>query len=118
MESKHPVDHAKVSFELANPGLTCYPSYLNAMVEGHSYRVETYALPLRDGVFPGLCMERQFIKRLCVEGVELVELQRANGSRHVIAASGIERISPLGRPNLEPDTLRQSASATGTGKKT
>lgn len=86
--------------------MACYPTHLNAMVQGLAYRLETYALPLRDGVFPGLSMERQFIKRLCVDGIELLELQRANGSRHVIAAAGIERVSSLGRANLEPDTLR------------
>lgn len=101
---------------VASIELDCYPSYLNAMVVGHSYRLETYALPLRDGLFPGLRMERQFIKRLCVEGIELVELQRANGGRHVMAAAGIEHISPLGRANLEPDTLRQPPSAARMGK--
>jgi hypothetical protein len=101
-------DTAHSQVPTSSTSLTCYPAYLNSMVEGQCYRLDTYALPLRDGTFPGLSMERQFIKRLCVDGVELVELQRANGSRHVIAIAGVERVTPLGRATLEADTLRQS----------
>ncbi len=111
MESTRTADTANSPVTPSGPSLTCYPAYLNSMVEGQCYRVDTYALPLRDGMFPGLSMERQLIKRLCVDGVELVELQRANGSRHVIAIAGVERVTPLGRATLQADTLRQSLPA-------
>ena len=110
MESTHAADTANSRVPPARLALTCYPAYLNSMIEGQCYRLDTYALPLRDGLFPGLSMERQFIKRLCVDGIEFVELQRANGSRHVVAADGVERVTPLGRATLEADTLRQTLS--------
>ncbi|MCC8397281.1 hypothetical protein LJ656_32420 [Paraburkholderia sp. MMS20-SJTR3] len=51
-------------------------------------------------------LERTFIQKHVVEGVTFLEFQNATGARHVIDASTIERIIPLGRMARHGDALR------------
>ncbi|EIM98400.1 hypothetical protein WQE_24267 [Paraburkholderia hospita] len=70
------------------------------------YRVETRGFPLSDSYFPGLLLERMFIRQIDVDGITFLEFQGAGGSRFVVAAT-LERVVPLGRAPLLADTLRQ-----------
>lgn len=70
------------------------------------YRVETRGFPLSDGYFPGLRLERMFIRQIDVEGITFLEFQGAGGSRFVVDAATVERAVPLGRAPLLADTLR------------
>ena len=72
-----------------------------------SYRVETRGFPLSDGYFPGLLLERMFIRQIDVDGITFLEFQGAGGSRFVVDAATVERVVPLGRAPLLADTLRQ-----------
>ncbi|MFL9912528.1 hypothetical protein [Paraburkholderia sp. RL17-337-BIB-A] len=70
------------------------------------YCIETRALALSNGHFPGLVLERTFIQEHVVDGVTLLEFQNATGARHVIDVATIERIIPLGRMARHGDALR------------
>ncbi|NUY06198.1 hypothetical protein [Paraburkholderia youngii] len=70
------------------------------------YSIETRALTLSNGYFPGLVLERTFIQKHVVDGVTFLEFQNATGARHVIDVSTIERIIPLGRMARHGDALR------------
>ncbi|WP_315697389.1 hypothetical protein [Paraburkholderia fungorum] len=72
-----------------------------------AYRIETRGLSLSNGYFPGLLLERTFIKRHVVDGITFLEFQSVSGSRQVIDATTIERVVPLGRVAMRADTLRQ-----------
>ncbi len=70
------------------------------------YCIETRAVALSNGHFPGLVLERTFIQEHVVDGVTFLEFQNATGVRHVIDVSTIERIIPLGRMARHGDALR------------
>lgn len=72
-----------------------------------AYRIETCGLSLSNGYFPGLSLERTFIKLHVVDGITFLEFQSVSGSRQVIDAATIERVVPLGRVAMQADTLRQ-----------
>ncbi|MGF6637136.1 hypothetical protein [Paraburkholderia tuberum] len=72
------------------------------------YCIETRAVSLSNGYFPGPVLERTFIQRHVVEGVTFLEFQNASGVRHVIDVATIERIVPLGRMAQRGDALRTS----------
>lgn len=76
-----------------------------------AYRIETRGLELSNGHFPGLLLERTFIKKHLVDGITFLEFQNVNGVRQVIDATTIERLVPLGRVAMRADTLRQDACA-------
>ncbi|SEK10345.1 hypothetical protein [Paraburkholderia diazotrophica] len=70
------------------------------------YCIETRAIALSNGYFPGFLLERTFIGKHVVDGLTFLEFQNATGARHVIDASTIERIIPLGRMARLGDALR------------
>jgi hypothetical protein len=76
------------------------------LLSATGYCIETCAVVLSNGYFPGLVLERTFIGKHLVDGVTFLEFQSPTGSRHVIDASTIERISPLGRTAKLGDALR------------
>lgn len=87
------------------------PQAIKDLHPATGYRIETRGLPLSDGFFPGLSLERMFIKAHLVDGITFLEFQTANGSRQVIDAAAIERVVPLGRSAMLADTLRQPERA-------
>lgn len=70
------------------------------------YCIETCAVALSNGYFPGLVLERTFIRKHVVDGVTFFEFQNATGARHIVDVTTIERITPLGRMARRGDALR------------
>ncbi|CAD6559255.1 hypothetical protein ACFQ3P_33095 [Paraburkholderia sabiae] len=86
------------------------PDEISSLRPSTFYRVLTRGIPLSDGYFPGLLLERMFIRQIDVEGITFLEFQAIGGSRLVHDAASIERIVPLGRAPRQADTLRHPAS--------
>jgi hypothetical protein len=82
-------------------------AFVAEFVPMHAYRIETHALRLANGRFPGLVFDRIFLKMHNVDGLGFLEFQRPNGSRHVMVSSETERAFPIGRATaLSEDSLR------------
>ncbi|MBK5065742.1 hypothetical protein [Paraburkholderia domus] len=87
------------------------PEMMRDLQPAMAYRIETRGFSLSNGYFPGLLLERTFIKPHVVDGITFLEFQSASGSRQVIDATTIERLVPLGRAAMRADTLRQPGCA-------
>ncbi|BCQ30399.1 hypothetical protein NK8_85900 (plasmid) [Caballeronia sp. NK8] len=84
-----------------------WPAVIEELVPLRAYRLETRPVELSNGLFPGLLLDRIFLKQHTVDGLRFLEFQRANGTRHIVEAGEIERALPIGRlAAMRDDALR------------